>query len=244
MATIKQIKVGSTTYDIKAEYDGDGNTIGSYYVKKSGDTMTGDLFVRHTDAGSDITSGDLTSTYSSYVGSHGLSGKIYLVATGTATGNKSLSVMNNAGSYNDILRINQDNNISLVRPIVGDVQHIGNHYVHPNFALNNGTAGFILICTITINSGQTYGDMPITLKIVQRGLARATNLSLLLTTTNSGATHDINQFTGDYNYEPYYVYKSASNTFQIIARKNGNYASMAVLDYSTGSYMTSRCTIV
>lgn len=36
MATISQIKLGSTTYDIK---DNSG-----LYVKKAGDTMTGDLF--------------------------------------------------------------------------------------------------------------------------------------------------------------------------------------------------------
>ena len=45
MASIKQITVGGTTYDIKATYDGSGNTIASYYVKKSGDTMTGTLTV-------------------------------------------------------------------------------------------------------------------------------------------------------------------------------------------------------
>lgn len=45
MATIKQINVGGTSYDIKATYDGSGNTITSYYVKKSGDTMTGTLTV-------------------------------------------------------------------------------------------------------------------------------------------------------------------------------------------------------
>lgn len=43
MASIKQLKVGSSTYDLKATYDGSGNTISSYYVKKNGDTMSGTL---------------------------------------------------------------------------------------------------------------------------------------------------------------------------------------------------------
>lgn len=45
MASIKQVKIGNSTYDIKATYDGSGNTISSTYVKKAGDTMTGNLTI-------------------------------------------------------------------------------------------------------------------------------------------------------------------------------------------------------
>lgn len=42
MATIKQISVGGTSYDIKATYDGSGNTIASYYCTLStNQTITG-----------------------------------------------------------------------------------------------------------------------------------------------------------------------------------------------------------
>ena len=43
MATIKQINVGGTSYDIKATYDGSGNTISSTYLKLSGGTMSGNI---------------------------------------------------------------------------------------------------------------------------------------------------------------------------------------------------------
>ena len=43
MASISQLKVNNTTYDIKATYDGGGNTIASTYLKLSGGTMTGNL---------------------------------------------------------------------------------------------------------------------------------------------------------------------------------------------------------
>lgn len=49
MATIKQINVGGTSYDIKATYDGSGNTISSTYLKLSGGTMTGALNTKGTD---------------------------------------------------------------------------------------------------------------------------------------------------------------------------------------------------
>lgn len=64
MATISQIKVGGTSYDIKATYDGNGNTITSYYVKKSGDTMTGALTLTQ---GSYVHSANGTSGTTGYV---------------------------------------------------------------------------------------------------------------------------------------------------------------------------------
>ncbi len=33
MASIKQVKIGNTSYDIKATYDGNGNNISTTYVK-------------------------------------------------------------------------------------------------------------------------------------------------------------------------------------------------------------------
>lgn len=33
MASIKQVKIGNTSYDIKAKYDGNGNNISTTYVK-------------------------------------------------------------------------------------------------------------------------------------------------------------------------------------------------------------------
>lgn len=63
MANIKQIKIGTTTYDIKATYDGGDNVITSTYVKKSGDTMTGDLNIQH-----DVEKGtDPASTQMKYI---------------------------------------------------------------------------------------------------------------------------------------------------------------------------------
>ena len=45
MANIKQLKIGNDVYDIKATYDGDNNNIASTYVKKTGDTMSGNLWI-------------------------------------------------------------------------------------------------------------------------------------------------------------------------------------------------------
>lgn len=78
---------------------------------------------------SEIRSGDTTSTYSSYVGAHGLSGKIYLVASGTETGNKALTAVNNEGTTNDVLRVNQDNEVILPRAT----------YYTSSLTANNGT---------------------------------------------------------------------------------------------------------
>jgi hypothetical protein len=50
MANIKQLKIGNDVYDIKATYDGDNNNIASTYVKKAGDTMTGNLYIQHAVA--------------------------------------------------------------------------------------------------------------------------------------------------------------------------------------------------
>ena len=58
MATIKQIKVGGTSYDIKATYDGSGNTISSTYLKLSGGTMTGDLVGTNTEVLGSTTAGN------------------------------------------------------------------------------------------------------------------------------------------------------------------------------------------
>lgn len=69
--------------------------------------------VNATGHTSEIRSGDTTSAYSSYVGAHGLSGKIYLVASGTETGNKALTAVNKAGTTNDIIRVNQGNQMFL-----------------------------------------------------------------------------------------------------------------------------------
>ena len=51
MATIKQINVGGTSYDIKATYDGSGNTISSTYLKLSGGTMTGNITFSNSNIG-------------------------------------------------------------------------------------------------------------------------------------------------------------------------------------------------
>ena len=60
MASIKQVVVGGTTYDIKATYDGSGNTIASYYLPLSGGTMTGNLILKKTSSISTNDSSKLT----------------------------------------------------------------------------------------------------------------------------------------------------------------------------------------
>lgn len=49
MATIRQIKIGDVNYDIKAQYDGNGNTISSYYLPLSGGYMTGNIQMQGGD---------------------------------------------------------------------------------------------------------------------------------------------------------------------------------------------------
>ena len=87
MAYISQLKVGTTTYDIKATADGDGNIIASTYLKLSGGTLTGPLKILGTAAsqplilrgieGSDG-NGAVGDLYLNYAGG----GRIYLGTSG------------------------------------------------------------------------------------------------------------------------------------------------------------------
>lgn len=196
------------------------------------------LRVNSTSAQNQIISGSSTSDKNNSVSAWALSGRIYLVARGTATDDKALVSMNHAGTTNDIIRVNQDNNISEIRPIISNLTH-RNHYIIPNVYLDGATAGYYVICTITVT--ETYCDMPFDFKIIKRG-NQISNVMLRLSSTNSGATHNVNVFEADFHPNTFYVNKSADNTFQIICTKPA-YSSVCLADFQTGSYNTDRCTI-
>jgi len=49
MASIKQVKIGNTSYDIKATYDGSGNTITSTYLSKTATGGNdGDIYIQYS----------------------------------------------------------------------------------------------------------------------------------------------------------------------------------------------------
>lgn len=77
MAYIKQINVGGTAYDIKAAADASGNIIADTYVKKSGDTMTGDLHFSASATGSKIIFGNTLLSTNEYMYSFGHGGNDY-----------------------------------------------------------------------------------------------------------------------------------------------------------------------
>ena len=69
--------------------------------------------------GGDIQSGYTTLEANSFIGAHSIAGKIYLYAYDKATSNKGLAVMNNAGTYKEVIQINQ-NNVATFNGILGD----------------------------------------------------------------------------------------------------------------------------
>lgn len=77
MAYIKQITVGGTAYDIKAAADASGNIIADTYVKKSGDTMTGNLHFSATATGSRIVFGNAPQSTGEQMYSFGYGGNDY-----------------------------------------------------------------------------------------------------------------------------------------------------------------------
>lgn len=83
MASIKQVKIGSTSYDIKATYDGSGNTITSTYLSKtatSAQTMAGTLTTVNpaSTATSNTTAGVRNISYGTAAPSGGNNGDIYI----------------------------------------------------------------------------------------------------------------------------------------------------------------------
>lgn len=131
------------------------------------------------------------------------------------------------------------NNFIVFNSVVKPFAH-QNHYIIPNIYYNGATAGYYVLCTITVTG--TYCDMPFYFKVLKRGTTIA-NLTLRLTSTNSGATHSVSVFeVNESNTGYYYVYESAENTFQILMNKPA-YSSVCLADFQTGTYNTERCTI-
>lgn len=73
------------------------------------------LRVNSTSANAQIISGSSTSDKANSINAWALSGRIYLVARGTTTGLKALVSVNNAGTSNDVITINQSNELTLPR---------------------------------------------------------------------------------------------------------------------------------
>lgn len=103
--------------DGKVGIDGSGNLV-----------ATGNF----TANGGDITSGYTTRRANSFIGAHSLAGKIYLYAYDKATSNKGLAVMNNAGTYQEILAIDQNNNPT----IKGNLTVTGQAYIKNYITIN------------------------------------------------------------------------------------------------------------
>lgn len=107
-------------------------------------TTSGSLYAN----GGDVISGYTTRRANSFIGAHSLAGKIYLYAYDKATSNKGLAVMNNAGTYQEILAIDQNNNPTIKGNLTVTGQaHIKNYItintdVNASLANNNvsGTA--------------------------------------------------------------------------------------------------------
>lgn len=140
-------------------------------------------------------------------------------------------------NWDDDTVVNSDNSI-VFTSVVKTFTH-RNHYVIPSVYLNAGTVGYYLLCTITVTG--TYCDMPFDFKIIKRGNL-ISNVMLRLSSTNSGATHNVDVFEADFHPNTFYVNKSADNTFQIICTKY-QYSDVCLADFQTGSYNTDRCTI-
>lgn len=100
MANLSQIKVGSTTYDIKAKYDGAGEEIVNKYVKKAGDTMTGDLTLPNLKATGSVLANTSGSTTAGGLGLYGSSPNDYGIAfRGTGYGGKHGFVQGDWATY-------------------------------------------------------------------------------------------------------------------------------------------------
>lgn len=64
------------------------------------------------EAATDFHNGSLSTTSAVYNGVHSLAGKIFFGSQGSATGNRFISVMNNAGTYKNFITIDQNNDVT------------------------------------------------------------------------------------------------------------------------------------
>ena len=69
---------------------------------------------------SDIHTGDVTYEATTYNGVHSIAGKIYFSSGNTSTATKGISVMNNAGTYSQIIGVNQSNNATFYGTLSGN----------------------------------------------------------------------------------------------------------------------------
>lgn len=64
--------------------------------------------------GAEMHTGSLTYEGNVYNGVHSIAGKLFFSSSNTASGNKAINVMNNAGTYKDIVSVDQSNNATFV----------------------------------------------------------------------------------------------------------------------------------
>lgn len=124
------------------------------------------------------------------------------------------------------------NNFSAKRTVAG---------VHTSFDPKNSSSGtgFMVIATIKIISA--WANKALHLKILRRGNAYPSNVSILFQGA-SDTDPALNNIWADSYVTDFYLYKSATSTWQLISYKT-TYDQIAILDAHMDSYIYSTMTI-
>lgn len=159
------------------ESDGRVRIDNSVRVDNSGKIIANGNIVAY---GGDIQSGYTTLRANSFVGAHSIAGKIYLYAYDKATSNKGLAVMNNAGTYKEIIQVNQ-NNVATFNGILGEsIKTVTATLASSaNFTTLNYPSGFTVSNSIIINWAINTGTASNPAWATGHGLASGTDRTMV-----------------------------------------------------------------
>lgn len=124
----------------------------------------------------------------------------------------------------------------------GEVKFSNGMYIY-NSSGTPGTQGYIKIATISL-ANTTYQNIPIEFTVFRRGTKTSTTLSITFSSVNSadpGLTSFY--FTGAGSSTDFYLYKSATSTWDLYIRKTESYDNIGITAYETNfPYMNHKLT--
>lgn len=134
---------------------GFGTTADAGWVKSALPIQTDGRFIAY---GGDIQSGDTSRESNSFIGAHSIAGKVYLFAYDTPTSDKGLAVMNNAGTYAEIISIDQSHNATIKTNLTTTGSLTTSRFIRSNSYVSFGgnayvDGGSIYVGTSTLSSG-------------------------------------------------------------------------------------------
>lgn len=109
-----QKTINTATYPLDL-YDNGSGTVGvGFGAVAVGGRVTSALPISMQNLGwfegAEMHTGSTTYEGNSYNGAHSIAGKIFFSSSNTASGNKAMNAMNNAGTYKEVIRVDQSNN--------------------------------------------------------------------------------------------------------------------------------------